>query len=238
MKHPQLTSEPRTVLGKKVKKLRREGLLPANVYGKGLSSTAIQVKLSDFQAVYKEAGETGLVDLKVGDDSKPVLIKNLQVEFPLHTPLHVDFYQVNLKEKVKTMVPVVLTGEPKAVTEKLGVLLQTLAEVEIEALPAELPENIEISVEHLAAVDDHILVEALKAPAGVTILTGVDQVIAKIGELVVEEAEPEVPAEGEEGAAEAGAEGESAEGEAKEGEEGKETDESSEKASDDKEKKE
>jgi len=205
MKHPQLASEPRTVLGKKVKKLRREGLLPANVYGKGLSSTAIQVKMSDFQAVYKEAGETGLVDLKVGADSKPVLIKNLQMEFPLHTPLHVDFYQVNLKEKVKTMVPLVLTGEPKAVTDKVGLLLQTLAEVEIEALPAELPENIEVSVEHLAAVDDHILVEALKAPAGVTILTGADQVVAKIGELVVEEAEPEpVAAEGEEGAVEAG----------------------------------
>src|SRR6267378_2393675 len=147
MKNPVLISEPRTVLGKKVKKLRREGLLPANVYGKGLSSTAIQVKMADFQAVFKEVGETGLIDLKVGADSKPVLIKNLQMEYPLHTPLHVDFFQVNLKEKVKTMVPVVLTGEPTAVTEKLGILLQTLAEVEIEALPAELPENIEVSVE-------------------------------------------------------------------------------------------
>jgi large subunit ribosomal protein L25 len=212
MKHPQLASEPRTVLGKKVKKLRKEGLLPANVYGKGLPSTAIQVKLSDFQAVYKEVGETGLVDLKVGADSKPVLIKNLQMEFPLHTPLHVDFYQVNLKEKVKTMVPVVLTGEPKAVTDKLGLLLQTLAEVEIEALPAELPENIEASVEHLAAVDDQILVEALKAPSGVTILTEPEQVVAKIGELVVEEPEPEAPAEGEEGAAAEGAEGEATTG--------------------------
>lgn len=222
MKHPQLTSEPRTVLGKKVKKLRREGLLPANVYGKGLSSTAIQVKMSDFQAIYKEVGETGLVDLKVGTDSKPVLIKNLQMEFPLHTPLHVDFYQVNLKEKVKTMVPVVLTGEPKAVTDKLGVLLQTLSEVEIEALPEELPENIEISVEHLAAVDEHILVEALKAPTGVAILTGADQVVAKIGELVVEEPEPEAPAEGEEGAAaegEAATEGESSSAEASENKE-------------------
>lgn len=216
MKHPQLVSTPRTVLGKKVKKLRKEGLLPANVYGKGLSSTAIQVKLADFQAVYKDAGETGLVDLKVGNETKPVLIKNLQMAFPLHTPLHVDFYQVNLKEKVKTMVPVVLTGEPKAVADKLGILLQTLSEVEIEALPAELPENIEVSVENLAAVDEHIMVENLKAPAGVTILTAADQIVAKIGELIVEEPEPEVPAEGEaaEGA-EATTEGEAKEGEGK-----------------------
>ena len=214
MKHPQLASEPRTVLGKKVKKLRKEGLLPANVYGKGLESTAIQVKLTDFQTVYKETGETGLIDLTVGDSTKPVLIKNLQQAFPLHIPLHVDFYQVNLKEKVKTMVPVVLTGEAKAVTDKLGLLLQTLSEVEIEALPAELPEHIEVSVEHLAAVDEHILVETLKAPTGVTILTTPDQIVAKIGELVVEEKEPEVPAETE------GAEGETpAEVEAKEVEE-------------------
>jgi large subunit ribosomal protein L25 len=216
MKHPLLTSEPRTVLGKKVKKLRREGLLPANVYGKGLESTAIQVKLSDFQAIYKEVGETGLVDLKVGDSTKPVLIKNLQQSFPLHIPLHVDFYQVNLKEKVKTNVPVVLTGEPTAVTEKLGMLLQTLAEVEIEALPAELPENVEISVEHLAAVDEQITVADLKAPQGVAILTAEDQVVAKIGELVVEEPEPVAPAEGEEGEAAEGAEGEGETGEAKE----------------------
>jgi len=217
MKHPQLKSETRTVLGKKVKKLRREGWVPANVYGKGLESKAIQVKLTDFNAVYKEAGETGLIDLTVGADTKPVLIKNLQQAFPLHIPLHVDFYQVNLKEKVKTMVPIVLTGEAAAVTEKLGLLLQTLSEVEIEALPEELPENIEISVEKLAAVDEQLSVEDLKAPAGVTILTAGDQVIAKIGELVVEEPEPETPAEGEEGAVAEGAEGEAAaEGEAKE----------------------
>lgn len=216
MKHPVLVSEPRKILGKKVKKLRREGFVPANVYGKGLESTAIQVKLADFQNVYKEAGETGLVDLKVGDQTKPVLIKNLQMSFPHHIPLHVDFYQVNLKEKVKTMVPVVLTGEPKAVADKLGVLLQTLAEVEIEALPAELPENIEVSVEHLAAVDDHILVDALKAPSGVTILTAPDQIVAKIGELIVEEKEPEAPAEGEEGTATEGAESEAKEDEGKE----------------------
>ncbi|HEX8932184.1 MAG TPA: 50S ribosomal protein L25 [Patescibacteria group bacterium] len=216
MKHPLLVSEPRTVLGKKVKKLRREGLVPANVYGKGLESKAIQVKLADFQAIYKEVGETGLVDLKVGESTKPVLIKNLQMAYPLRIPLHVDFYQVNLKEKVKTMVPVVLTGEPTAVTEKVGLLLQTLSEVEIEALPEKLPENIEISVAHLATVDEQVMVGDLKAPEGVEILTAPDQIVAKIGELVVEEPEPEV-AEGEEGAeaveGEAAVEGEKAEAE-------------------------
>jgi large subunit ribosomal protein L25 len=213
MKRPVLVAEERKILGKKIKHLRRDGLLPSNVYGKGLSSIALQVKFADFQSVYKEVGQTGLVDLKLDGQIRPVLIKNLQMNYQSHTPLHVDFYQVNLKEKVKTMVPVVLTGEPKAVTEKLGMLLQTLNEVEVEALPDRLPENIEISVEDLAELDAAITVADLHAPEGVTILTDAGQQVARIAELVVEEPEP---AE-EETPAEEGAEGAPEEGEVKEG---------------------
>src|SRR5437867_2464997 len=104
MKHPLLVAEERKVLGKKVKKLRREGFLPANVYGKHLSSIALQVKIEDFQKVFEETGETGLIDLKLGSDTRPVLVKNLQMNYKSSTPLHADFYQVNLKEKVKATV--------------------------------------------------------------------------------------------------------------------------------------
>ncbi len=221
MKHPILTAEERKILGKKVKQLRRDGLLPANVYGKNLSSIALQVKFSDFQTVYKEVGETGLVDLKVGSESRPVLIKNLQMNYQTRTPLHVDFYQVNLKEKVKTMVPVVLEGEPQAVADKLGMLLQTLNEVEIEALPDKLPENISIDVTALAEVGAGITVADLVAPEGVAILTDGGQTVARIAELVAPEPEPEVaeiPAE--EGAETT--ESSEAEGEEKSSEENKE----------------
>jgi len=210
MKHPLLKAEKRTVLGKKVKKLRREGLMPANVYGKNLASVALQVKTADFEKIHKEVGETGLVDLEFDGKAKPVLIKNLQKNFQNNTPLHADFFQVNLKEKIKAMIPLVLSGEPQAVTDKAGMLLQSLSDVEVEALPEKLPENIEISVEHLAAVGEGITVADLKAPADVTILTDETQTIAKIAELVAPEPEPEAEeeaAEGEEGAAE-GAEGE------------------------------
>jgi large subunit ribosomal protein L25 len=211
MKHPQLKAEERTVLGKKVKKLRREGFLPGNVYGKGLNSYALQVKLSDFVNVYKEAGDTGLVDLSYDGKSKPVLIKNLQQNYATRTLLHVDFYQVNLKEKIKATVPIVLAGEPKAVTDKVGLLLQTQSDVEIEALPDKLPENIEISVEHLAELGEQVTVADLKAPEDVVILTDPAQTVAKIVEPVAEEPEPEAAAEG--------AQGEAAEGETTEGEE-------------------
>ena len=209
MKHAKLVAEDRKVLGKKVKQLRREGLLPANVYGKHLNSHAVQVKTAEFQDVFKETGLTGIVDLHIDGSAKPVLIKNLQIDNRNHAPLHVDFYQVNLKEKIKAMVPVVLSGEPKAVTEKVGLLLQTVNEVEVEALPDKLPENLEVSVEPLAALDEHVTVGDLKAPEGVTVLTDASQVVAKIAELVAPEPEPEAEeaAEGEEGA-EAPAEGE------------------------------
>lgn len=211
MKHPQLTAETRTVLGKGLKKLRREGLLPGNVYGKGLESQSLQVKTVDFQKVYKEAGDTGLIDLSFAGKTKPVLVKSMHFNYASSTPLHVDFYQVNLKVKVKAVVPVVLIGEAKAVTDKVGLLLQSLSEVEVEALPDKLPENVEIDVEHLAELGDQVTVGDIKASEGIEILTDAAQTVAKVNELVVEEAEPEAAPEGEEGA-------ETPEGEAGEGE--------------------
>lgn len=200
MKHPVLNAEARTVLGKKVKKLRREGLLPANVYGKGLSSKSLQVKIADFQTVFKQVGETGLVELKADGQTHPVLIKNLQMDYSTNTPLHADFYQVNLKEKVKTMVPVELVGEAKAVTEKIGVMLQTLSEVEVEALPDRIPEHIEADVEALAEIGAGITVGELKIEEGVVILTDAGVTIARIAELAKEEpveVVKEEPVEGE-----------------------------------------
>lgn len=190
MKRPQLPVEARTTLGKQVKKLRREGFLPANIYGKDLASTAVQVPMTEFDTVYKEVGETGLVDVMLNGERRPVLIKNLQMNFRTHTPLHADFYQVNLKEKVKTMVPLEIVGEPQAVSDKLGMLLTPVSEVEVEALPEALPDKIEVDVARLAAVGDQLMLSDVKAPEGVTLLDDESLIIAQIGELAVEEPEP------------------------------------------------
>lgn len=195
MKTVQLKVEPRKVLGKKVKKLRKEGVLPANVYGKDVKSESVQVPYKEFDKVYKEAGETGLVELQVDGKVRPVLIHNIQFDPVSHEPLHADFYQVNLKEKVKTMVPLSFVGEPAAVTNKVGILLEQLSEVEVEALPTDLPESIEVNVESLANVDDQTTVADIKAPAGVTLLTDAGQVVAKIGELITKEAAQQAAAE-------------------------------------------
>ena len=133
MKRYNLKVEKRKVLGKQVKRLRREGILPCNIYGKDLKSTAVQVPEKDFLAVYKEAGETGLVDIELNGKVTPVLIHNMQKNFRGKI-LHADFFQVNLKEKVKTMVPLEVVGEPKAVVDKVGILMNIIS-VPAVALP-------------------------------------------------------------------------------------------------------
>lgn len=223
MKKHSLKVTKRTVFGKKLKKLRREGILPANIYGKDVKSTAIQVPYKDFEVVFKEAGETGIVEIAVDGETRPTLIHNVQYDYVTHNPVHADFYQVNLKEKVTTKVPVIVTGEPKAVADKLGLLLQTLNEVEVEALPSDLPENIEIDVTHLAAVDEAVTVADLKKPTGVDIITPAEEMVAKIAELVTKEAEAEAAAETAAAEGEEATEGEAkAEGESTPAEENKE----------------
>lgn len=195
MKRPKLTVEKREILGKQVKKLRRKGILPANIYGKDIKSLAVQLPQKEFEKVFKEVGETGLVDIQVNGELKPSLIHNVQYDHLHNVSLHADFYQVNLKEKVKTMVPVRIKGEAKAVADKIGLLLQPLSELEVEALPEDLTEFIEVNIEPLASVNDQITVGEIKTPKGVTILTDLSQVVFKIGELVSKEAQKQAVAE-------------------------------------------
>ncbi len=211
MKHPILKAENRVVMGKQVKKLRREGVMPANIYGKDMSSTAVQVSLQEFKDLYAEVGETGIIDVTIGDTAHPVLIKNMQMNYQSRTPLHADFFKVNLKEKIKAMVPVSIVGESPAVKDNTGTLLQLLNEIEVEALPEKLPDHIEIDVTTLAQVGDQILVSDLKVDSDVTVTTDPSQGVARIAELVAPEPEPEVEAaEGAEGEVTEG--GETAEG--------------------------
>ena len=146
MTNISLSAQIRKVVGRKVKNLRSQGILPANVYGKKIKSQSISVPLKEFLKVFSETGETKLVDLQLDGKKLPVLINNVSLH-PLNgSPLHADFHQVDLKEKVTAHVSVAILGEAPAVKEKLGVLLTNLDELEVEALPADLPEKIEIDV--------------------------------------------------------------------------------------------
>lgn len=194
MKKHTLKAESRKVVGRKTKNLRKQGILPATIYGKKVKSINIQIPLDAFEALYKETGETGLIELSLGTDSRPVLVHTIQKDPVSDKLLHVEFLQVDLKEKVKTHVPLEFVGESPAVGQKIGVLLRLLDEVEVEALPTDLPEKISIDVSGLAGVDQELKVADLKAPQGVTILTEGAVGVVKVGPLVSKEAEAEAKA--------------------------------------------
>jgi large subunit ribosomal protein L25 len=199
-----LKAETRKVLGRKVKNLRKQGILPGNVYGKKIKSEAVQVSLKDFEKVYKEVGETGLLSLKVGNSDKPVLVHNVQTNPVTGDIIHVDFLQVDLKEKVTAEVPVELTGESTAEKQAIGTVVQQINEIEVEALPTDLPEKFEVSVEGLSEVDQAIFVKDLKVDKSkVEIKADPEAIVAKVEppqkeEVIVPPVAPEgeAPAEG------------------------------------------
>lgn len=216
MEQTPLVAQNRTVLGKKVKNLRKEGLIPAHVFGNQIETSHVQVKAGDFAKVFEKVGETGIIALTIDGKQKPVMVRDTQVN-PISDDLyHIDFYQVNLSEKVKVNVPLEIVGESPAVEKKIGLLLTPITEIEVEALPGDLPENIEIDITNLTNIDDEIKVKDLKVDRSkIEILTDEELVVAQIGELVtkeMEELEAEVEAEAAEtvaaeAAAEAPAEG-------------------------------
>ena len=217
--------EKRETLGRKVKSLRQKGILPANIYGKKVKSLAIQLHTKEFSSVWEKVGETGVIHLKVVGEQKdrPALIHNLHLDPVTDLPLHIDFHQVDLTVKVTSNIPIEVVGTAPAVEQKIGVLIQLLNEVEVEALPTDLPDHLNIDISSLKEVDQGITVKELKVPAGVEILTDLTQVLAKI----------EPPSKEEE--APAPAEGEAVEGEAPaEGEETKKEEETTEKTAEDK----
>lgn len=195
MKKHTLKGDSREVIGRKVKKLRAEGLLPATVYGKKIGSSNLVVSASDFAKTYMETGETGLIELAVGSDLKPVLVHHVQRDPVKNTILHVEFHQVDLKEKVHANVPLSLVGEAPAVAQKVGVLLSLLSEIEVEALPTDLPEKIEVDVTSLSEVGQELKVSDLQVPSGVAVLSDATISVVKVGELVSKEAEEQAAAE-------------------------------------------
>jgi len=181
MAKTQLKAEKRAIEGRKVKNLRKEGVLPGNVYGKKVKSQAVQVVLKDFTNIYKEIGETGLLTLVVGSEEKPVLIHNLQLNPISDEPVHVDFLQVDLKEKVEADIPVELVGESPAEKQALGTVVQYINEVSVESLPTDLPESFEVDTSLLTEVDQAIMIKDLKYDKSkVEIKSDLDEIVAKV----------------------------------------------------------
>lgn len=214
---------PRAVLGKKVKRLRREGTLPANIYGRGLESVAVQISLRTAREMLTAHGTNTLISVEVEGEkeARPVMVRDVKVHPVSGAIQHLDFFQVDLARTIRAAVPVVLIGEAPAVAEHGGIVLTGIATVQIEALPADVPDHFEVSVEHLEEIDQQITIGALVVPQGVTVHSDEDQMLVRITRPRLIEEEEEEVLEGEEELVEGeeAEEGEAAEGEAAEGEE-------------------
>jgi len=165
-----LKAERRKVFGKRNKQLREKGILPGVVYGPKTESLPLQVPLRDFREVYKKAGDTGIINLEIKEgenkETKQVLIKDVTFHHLSSLPLHVDFYEVEKGQAVTVDVPLVFVGEAPGV-KKGGILVKSMDEMEIEALPKDLPHQISVDISSLQNFEQTIYVKDIKLPAGV-----------------------------------------------------------------------
>jgi large subunit ribosomal protein L25 len=211
---PKLAAERREVTGKKVSYIRAAGRLPAVVFGRGLESNSVSVDTHEFETLRRHAGANTLIDLSIdGEKAAPVLVHGVQTHVVTRRPLHVDLYVVRMTEELTVDVPLVSEGISDAVENAGGTLMHTIESVRVRALPDHLPQSIHYSIDSLRTFDDAIHVRDLEIPSDATLLTDLDEVVAKVLPPRVEE-EPVVAeaAEGEEAEGEAAAEGEGAEG--------------------------
>ena len=215
----QLKAATRDLLGKSSRRLHGQGKLAAVVYGHNTNATPLVLDRLEFQKVFLKSGRTHLVDLVVDGRTDKVLVREIQTHPRRLGPIHVDFYQVNLEEKITVEVPVHLVGESAAVKRGDADILQPIHSLRVECLPSDIPEAFEVDMTPLEEIESEVRISDIKMPKGVTVLIDPEELVVKIikkREMKVEEEAPtteaalvgegEAAAEGEEAAAEEGAE--------------------------------
>ncbi len=193
-----LQAELRTILGKKVNASRREGKIPAVLYGHNIKPEHLFVDGRTFEKLYKQAGASTLIDLNFGGKEPiKVLIHEVTPHHLTLKPIHIDFYQVSMTEKLTAKIPLKFVGEAPAVKELGGVLVKNSQTVEVECLPQDLVHEIEVDISQLKTFTDHLTVASLKVPAGITLKDRPEEVIALVQEPKQEEEVVVAPSEAE-----------------------------------------
>jgi len=176
-----LKANTRKILGRAVKKLKRENIIPAVVYGRGFESQNIEVDKNSFNRAFSQAGTNTIVDLLIDEKTTfKILFHDLQRDPISDEVMHVDFYRIHEKEKVKVKVKIKFLGEAPIIKEKNGVLVHNLPELEIQALPKDLIHEIEIDLSSLKDFSDLIRVKDLKVPSTVEVLNNVEEVVVSV----------------------------------------------------------
>ena len=169
--------------------LRKSGEIPAVFYGSKQDTTSISIPNVEFKKVWREAGESSAVKISMTGGDINVLIHEVQVDPVTDEPIHVDFLAIDMKKKIKVKVPLVFEGISNAVKNGIGNLVKVLHEIEIEALPADLPHNLSVDISKLETLQNNITVSDIKLPAGVVVITNPNDVVASVVAQVEEKEE-------------------------------------------------
>jgi len=210
-----LSSKIRKEVGKKVKSLRQQGILPAVLYGHKIKNLNLEVDSKEFEKIYSKAGESSLITLVIAkgkDEAEAeasslslnveekkqkflILIHDIQFDHLTEKPIHIDFYQPELKEEVEVTVPLIFEGEAPAVKNLGGTLIKEISEIEVKAKSQNLPHEIKVDIGSLKTFEDNIKISDLKVPEGVKILKGPEEIVVSISRPEKVEEELEKPVE-------------------------------------------
>ena len=179
-----LSAKIRKDFGRKTKSTRKADKIPAVVYGPGVKNESVLVDYKDFQKTFRQAGESSLIELNVeGEKGKrPVLIHEVQKDPVSDKFIHVDFFQASLKEEVEATVPLVFFGTAPAEKDLGGTLVKNITEVEVKALPQNLPHEIKVSIDGLKTFQDHVLIKDLVLPENVKVLKKPEEIVASVAQ--------------------------------------------------------
>jgi large subunit ribosomal protein L25 len=177
----QIKADERQIIGKKVKKIRQAGQIPAVLYGHDFKNRNIALNLHDFLRVYKEAGTSNLIDLKIGDtESHKVLFREPDRDAIVNRPIHLDIYKVKMTEKLTTEIPLNFVNESPAVLELEGNLIKNFDALEVECLPNDLVSEFEVDLSLLKTFDDTIKIADIKIPTTIEVKADPEEVVALV----------------------------------------------------------
>jgi len=182
-----LSAKIRKELGKKAKVLRKKGILPGVLYGPKIENLSLELNQKEFEKIYETAGESSLITLEVDPSTGSgqakkflVLIHTLELDVISQKPIHVDFYQPSLEKEVAVTLPLVFEGEALAVKDSGGTLVKNISELEVKALPQNLPHEIKVNIENLKTFADNIKILDLKLPEGVKVQRAAEEIVAHV----------------------------------------------------------
>ncbi|MEK7074422.1 MAG: 50S ribosomal protein L25 [Patescibacteria group bacterium] len=184
----ELNAQPRTIRGSQVKSLRKKGFFPAVVYGEGMDSEAITTSFIDFERAFQVAGESTIVTLLMAGKKYNCLIHDVSYHAITDKPIHADFYAVRMDKLIRTTVPFMFTGESSVIKNDGGILVKVMHEVEVEALPKDLPHELNVDLGLLSTFESKVLIKNISLPSGVKIMADGDEIVVLVEAPRTEEA--------------------------------------------------